>query len=292
MIEARLLARPSMRTALTRLSVGWLIFVPIATLLQVLTYSGLYRWLCEWQLGQGGEYDGLLSALVPAALLMAPALLYLRNLPQDPAHPAPAPRPQADAEKIGLRVLTVVGVGSAIICAGMLAWAQSVPGGSGPAIDVDLAKLGDAAPPLGRVTLIGAVDATHVATKWISGKVAVDHEHTVYAPMIVPGARDARIFVKQYTGGSVTQPLPTGPGDQFRGVLVEGGLPHDMVRQFERTGVRIGEPYYLLMMGRDGARTPYYVAAGLAGFVAMLGLLPLLFFFVGKAFRRRALVSR
>jgi hypothetical protein len=271
---------------LTRLSIAWLIFVPAATLWQVITYSGLYRWLCEWQLAQGGEYEGLLTALVPAVLLIAPALLYLRLRPQGAVHPAAVPVSPADAEKLAVRVLMVVGVGGTLVCAALLLWAQRLPGGSGPSVDVDLAKLGDAMPPLGRVTLTGSFDPAHVATKTIDGKVAVDNEHDLYAPMIVPGNAEARIFIKQYVSGDVTQPMPSGPGGGFRGVLIEGGLPGDMIRQFERTGVRISEPYYVLMTGRDGARTPFYVAAGLAGFVAALGLLPLLFFLIGKAFRR------
>jgi len=274
------------RPTLTHLAVGWLLFVPIWMLWGAATYGGLYRWLCEWQLSINGEYAAFGTFIVPTMLLIAPAILFLRS--QFDAKPVVPPKPldPAAAERLVVRVLGTVALGGAILCAGAWLWAQHYPDRSGPSVDVDLVTLGDAAPPLGRITLIGTIDADHVARKSIDAKGIGGWD--LYAPMIVPGTahRPARIFVEQYADGHVTQPLPIDGGRRFKGVLVEGGLPGDMQRQFARLGVGVTNPYYLLLTGPDGAREKYYVAAGLGGFVALIGLLPLAILFLTKARRR------
>ncbi len=283
-----------MKPMLKRVAIGWLLFVPFATLLCVLTYSGPYRRLCEWQLAHGGQYDAFWTAVIPAILLIAPAILFLRTqLPDKPGPEAAAPDPVA-AERLMRRVLAVVGLGAATVCAGALLWAMQLPDRNGPSELFDLATLGDAPPPLGRVTLIGAIDADHITRKLSLGRGSIDGARHLYAPMIVPRAPGgtgtigrARIFVDEYVGSGMTQPLPTDAGNQFRGVMIEGGLPGDMLRQFARIGVRVSDPYYVLRTSRDGARGPYYVAAGLSGFVAFLALMPLALMLVAAGRRRR-----
>lgn len=58
-------------------------------------------------------------------------------------------------------------------------------------------------------------------------------------------------------------------------MMVENCLPGEMLRQFARVNVRAAARCYLLKTVSGGARRPYYVAAGLGGFVAALSLLPL-----------------
>jgi hypothetical protein len=279
-----------MRVMLKRLAIGWLLFVPLATLWGVLTYSGPYRWLCEWQLATGGEYDASMTAVIPALLLIAPAVLFLRTqLPDKPPAVATPPDPAA-AERSARRVLGTVGLTAAAVCAGTLLWAWHLPDRNGPSLAVDLATLGNAPPPLGRITLIGAIDADHVTRKLDVGNGSFEGGRNLYAPMVVPGAANGtgRIFVDEYAGSGMTQPLPTDAGNRFRGVMIEGGLPGDMRRQFARIGVRVADPYYVLRTSPDGARGNYYVAAGLSGFVALLALIPLALILVASARRRRS----
>ena len=275
------------RPASTYLAIGWLLFVPLWMAWGAATYGGLYRWLCEWQLSASGEYGAFLTFLIPVLVLVTPSLLFLWS--RLDARPAAPPRPldPAAAERLVVRVLGSIGLGGAMLSAGAWLWAQHYPARSGPSVDVDLATLGDAAPPLGRIMLIGAIDADHVARKTIDAKGIGGKD--LYAPMIVPGTAHgpARIFVEQYADGPVTRPLPTGAGNRFKGVLIEGGLPGDTLRQFARLGVGIANPYYLLLTGPDGARENDYVIAGLGGFVALIGLLPLAALFLAKAARRR-----
>ena len=65
------------RRLLTRLCLGWIVFVPLLTVWEVAENAGLYRWLCEWQLSWSGEYEAALTAIIPAVLLIAPALAFL-----------------------------------------------------------------------------------------------------------------------------------------------------------------------------------------------------------------------
>ncbi|MDR3376063.1 MAG: hypothetical protein P4L98_20255 [Ancalomicrobiaceae bacterium] len=278
-----------MRLILNRLATIWLLFVPLWMTWGAVTYSGLYRWLCEWQLSVNGEYDAFLTFVIPTLLLVAPTTLVLR-LRHDakPAVPPPHLEPAA-AERLVIRVLCAIGLSGAIVCAGAWLWALQYPDRSGPSVDLDLAKLGDAIPPLGRVTLIGVIDTTHVVHKTIDAKGVGGRD--LFAPMIERGAahKPARIFVEEYVDIAVAQPLPTGVGSKYEGVLVKGGLPGDTLRQFARLNVGIADPYYLLLTGPDGARGNYYIIAGLGGVVALLGLLPLAVLFVSKVRRRRRL---
>ena len=275
------------RPALTRFAIGWLFFVPIWMTWGAATYGGLYRWLCDWQLSSVGEYDVSLSFITPTLLLMTPAAVFLRyQLAAKPVAPPVVVDP-AVAERVAIRVLGVVALGGAVVCAGALLWAQQYPGSAGPSVDVDLATLGAAAPPLGRVTLIGTIDASHVVKKTIDAK-GVGGRY-LYAAMTIPGAvpKPARIFVEEGADDSFNQPLPTDGGNRFKGVLVEGGLPGTALRQFARIGVGVANPYFLLLTGPEGARGDSYVAAGLGAFVGLIGRLPLLWLYLSRAYRRR-----
>lgn len=279
-------APSKMRVALKYLAVGWLLLVTVWMIWGAATYAGLYRWLGDWQLSMDGEYDAFLVFAIPLLLLAAPAVLVLRYQVNDSSDAPPRVRDAATSERLIVRVLGAIGLVSALLCAGAWVWALRYPDSSGPSVEVDLANLGDAEPPLGRVTLIGTIDGDRVVRKTVDAKGSGGRN--LYAPMIVPNAthKTSRIFVEEYLGGAADHPLPTGAGNRFKGVLVEGGLPGSALRQFARLNVDVAIPYYLLMTGRDGARTRYYVAAALCGFVALICLLPLGVLFAANAVRR------
>jgi hypothetical protein len=271
---------------LKRLAIGWLLLVALWMIWGAATYGGLYRWLCEWQLAVNGEYSAFLSFTVPILLFATPVVLFLR-LQFDPTSIVP-PKPlgPAASERLVTRVLGTIALGGAVVCASAWCWAQHYPDPSGKSVDVDLSKLGDAAPPLGRVTLIGSIDADHVVKKTIDAKGTGGRD--LYAPVVVTGAsKPGRIFVSEYADNAINQPLPTEGGDRFRGVLVEGGLHGDTLRQFAKLGVPIAEPYYVLLTSPEGSRADSYVIAGLGGFIALIGVLPLAVLFLTKGKRLR-----
>ena len=278
---------PKPRPILNRVCIAWLLFCPLWMIWGAATYGGLYRWLCEWQLSANGEYDAFLTFTVPVVLLAMPAALLPRlQFDRKSSVPPTTLGPEA-AERLVVRFLCVVGVTGAIVCAGAWLWARHYPDRAGPSVPVDLATLGDGIPPLGRVTLLGAIDGAHVVRKTTDAKGAGGR--SLYAPMIVPGAAQplTRIFVDEYTDGAMTRPLPTDGEKRVRGVLVEGGLPGDTRRQFARLGIIVADPYYLLLTGPDGARGTFYVVAGFGGFAGLIGLLPLAAVLLTKAWRHR-----
>lgn len=189
------------------------------------------------------------------------------------------------AERLVVRVLGAIGIASAIFCAGAWLSAPRNPDRRGQPVEIDLATLGDAAPALGAVTLIGAIDVKHVVRKTVDAKGLGGRN--LYAAINAPSAprKSARIFVEEYVDSSIDHPLPTGAGNRFKGVLVEDGLPSSVLGQFKSLNIDVAVPHYLLLTGRDGIRTNYYIAAGLCGFVALICLLPLGALFAVKMFR-------
>jgi hypothetical protein len=265
------------RLLLTRLCLGWIVFVPLMTVWQVVEYTGLYRWLCEWQLSGRGEYEGALTAIIPAVLLIAPALAFLMH--QERAKPAVATRSldPAAARAVVVHVMAVTGLISAAIGAGAWLWSRHLPDRSDPPVRVDIARLGDAAPPLGSAILIGDVDFGRAVSKVASGK-SPETVRTFYMPVVEAGSigKPVRFFIDERTQVAGSNPSPPGfPGDRLRGILVEGGLPGDMARMLVRRNVTIAEPYYLLMTSRDGVRLDYYVVTGLSGLIAMISFVVL-----------------
>lgn len=59
----------------------------------------------------------------------------------------------------------------------------------------------------------------------------------------------------------------------LRGVLVENGLPADVVAAFAAQGVKLASPHYLLTTDSAGGRANYYIAAALAGLIGVSTLL-------------------
>lgn len=85
-------------------------------------YSGLYRWLAEWQIEQWGGFYRKWTAALPGLLLCLPALLYIgwrgRLRQQAEAH---SPAAQARTAGRGAKWLMLVGL------LGMLIGEQALP---------------------------------------------------------------------------------------------------------------------------------------------------------------------
>ena len=57
----------------------WVALVAAYWVWAAITFSGLYRWLAEWQIAQFGGYYERATATLPAILMAAPAIAYLRR---------------------------------------------------------------------------------------------------------------------------------------------------------------------------------------------------------------------
>ena len=257
-------------------------------------YSGLYRWLAEWQIARFGGYYPRATATLPALLMAGPALAYLRRRSETAQAEAAAQLGPAVAEGRRLRraVWGTAGFGlvAMLVGAGAFLLSQSVPDGSGPAVPFDAATLGSAPLPQDRVTIRGEVDPE--ASVAVTETRGVTTHNAVYAGFRPEGenAKDApiRLFIERSTGSG---PPTTSQGffpDQT-GFLVENGLPDAALREFEAQGIRLASPHYVLRTSPSARRDTYYVVAAVAGFLGLVCLLVAgIMAIQGRALLRRA----
>jgi hypothetical protein len=244
----------------------------------VVNYSGLYRWLAEWQIAQFGGYYERATAILPALLMSGPALVYLRRRAENAQAEAAAQLGAEVAEGRRLRRsiwgTAAFGLVAILIGGGAFLLSQSVPDGSGPATPFDAATLGSAPLPSGLVAIRGEVDsdASVIVTETRSGS----SRGTAYAGFRPEGenAKEApiRLFVERSTG-SGPPTMSQGFLPEQTGFLVENGLPDAVVRELEGRGTRLASPYYVLRTSAGARRDTYYVVAAVAGFLGLVCLL-------------------
>ena len=149
-----------------------------------------------------------------------------------------------------------------------------------PPATVDLTALGTATPSTGSAIFAGALPDTDRALQmdeaFRSRSADIDHQ-TIYVPVVAKGAaKDApvRFFIDRasyaFTDSDEAPRVNVFLADHMQGVLIENGLPADVVAAFERQGVPIASPHFLMTTNSVGGRQPYYIVAALGGFVAAI----------------------
>lgn len=243
-------------------------------------YSGLYRWLAEWQIAKWGSYEQVWTALVPAFILAIPAFRVLRErelLNQASLIAGDDPVPILRRVRTG--VLICGGV-LALVAGGAYLTSQQLPDPSDPPTTVDLTALGAAAPPTGSAIFAGAIPDTARALQmdeaFRSRSADIDHQ-TIYVPVVAVGAaKDApvRFFIDRasyaFADNKEAPRVNIFLPDHMQGVLIEDGLPADVVAAFQKQGVPIASPHYLMTTNSVGGRQTYYIVAALGGFVAAI----------------------
>ncbi|MBE1528680.1 hypothetical protein GGC65_003136 [Sphingopyxis sp. OAS728] len=263
------------------LSFGWIAIVTLWAWWEFSHYSGLYRWLAEWQTARWGSYEMAWTAIVPAIILMAPALSMLRRREQatQEALASGAANP-ADVMRGVRKVMLILGGISAVVAGGAYLTSQQLPDPSDPPAQIDLAALGEAAPPTGSAIFAGAVPDTDRALQmdeaFRSRSADIDHQ-TIYVPVVAKdAAKDApvRFFIDRasyaFTDSGEAPRKNIFLADHMQGVLVEDGLPADVVAAFAKQGVPVASPHYLLTTNSVGGRQNHYIVAALGGFIAFI----------------------
>jgi hypothetical protein len=277
------------------LSVLWLAVVGTYWVWAAITFSGLYRWLAEWQTAQFGGYYPRGTATLPALLMAAPALIYIRRRAESAQAQAAAELGPVVAEGRRLRRsvkgTAIFGAVAIVIGAGAFALSQTVPDGSAPGIPFDAATLGSGPVPQDRVTIRGEIDSE--ASVAVVETPAATSRNAVYAGFRPEGEsnKDApiRLFVERTTGSS-----PATATNQYfmpdqTGFLVENGLPDQAVRELQGRGIRLASPHYVLRTSTGARRDVYYIVAALSGFFGFVCLLVAgMMAFQGRALLRRA----
>lgn len=262
------------------LALGWLALVAGWAWWEYSHFSGLYRWLAEWQIAKWGGYEQVWTALVPAFILAIPAFRVLRERElrnQASLIAGDDPVPILHRVRTGMLVCGVI---LALVAGGSYLYSQTLPDPSDPPTTVDLAALGGAAPPTGSAIFARAVPDTDRALQmdeaFRSRSADIDHQ-TLYVPVVAEGAAKGapvRFFIDRasYAFADSGEAPRTNIflADHMQGVLVENGLPADVVAAFEKQGVATASPHYLMTTNSVGGRQTYYIVTALGGFIAVI----------------------
>lgn len=240
----------------------------------VVNYSGLYRWLAEWQVEQWGGYYRKWTAVLPGLLLCLPALLYIgwrgRLRQQAEAH---SPAAQARTAGRGAKWLMLAGLLGMLIGAGAFAWSQTLPDGSEPAVPLDAAGFAGGQVPSTRVRIRGNDDPD--ARTQINRR-GIDDRVTFYAGFRLDGeGKEApiRLFVERNTPGPDALTTLQAFLPEQTGYLVENGMPREALDDLRARGVRIASPHWVLQTGDLAKREPFYIVAALGGFIGFVFVL-------------------
>jgi len=262
------------------LALGWMALVIGWAWWEYSHYSGLYRWLAEWQIARWGSYEQVWTAAVPAFILTIPSFRVLRQrelLNQAALIAGDDPVPILRRVRTGMLICGVI---LTLVAGGAYLWSQRLPAPSDPPATIDLVALGSTAPPTGSAIFARAAPDTDRALQmeeaFRSRSADIDHQ-TIYVPVLAEGAaKDApvRFFIDRasYAFADSKEAPRTNIflADHMQGVLVENGLPADVVAAFEKRGVAIAAPHYLMTTNSVGGRQNYYITAALAGFTAFI----------------------
>jgi hypothetical protein len=239
----------------------WLAAVLLYLVWGGMTQRGLYYWLGTLEIDAVGSYEPVLIGILPGFLLAAPALVMLRR--------GAARGRRVDGpglRRIGLGFAAAALVALAMVAAALLLARQL--SATGPARPLDAAALarGDVAegPALIRGDPVPGVELT------VAGGGRFRTADTVYRALRPAGETNGplRLFDVRREQPRSDGAILLGPSE-ISGDLVRDGLPPLVRYALARRGARIAEPHYLLVP--PGERiVPYHVAAGLAGFAAIL----------------------
>lgn len=243
------------------------------------TFAGLYRWLAEQQIAAFGKYAPHLTAVLPFLLVASPALTIIAAQARRRRQAGGATATggtDCDKARRGARILVMLAPLCFALALGafLVGRGEEVP--AGDPVRIDLSTFGDAAPPPGRVALVGDVLVDKGLTTLTTGRFGQMQEN-FYAPVVGRGRRPEaapfRFFVKRSASRSAGDaPLRQMFLGQEIGILIRGGLPSDVEAMLARAGAPPAEPHWLLT--NPAARTDtYYAVAGVSGLVGVILLL-------------------
>lgn len=252
----------------------WTAVVTLYMAYSGLTYSGLYKWLADFQVEKWGQYYTAATGLVPWVLLAGPALSYAGKQERLKAA-KDGPADIAAKEKRTAKWMAIIGVVAALIGFASYTTSKGVPDGSEPASPLQIAALETADPPQTKVSIRGEIDPeVSSAIQEKSSNIDINTGYVGFRPDGSDPKAPIRFFIQRGLGntaevGRVTHAfLP-----EQEGYLIKDGLPPLVLSDFEKRGITIGSPHYLLDPGSNTRRDNYYIVAALGGFLGFICLL-------------------
>lgn len=195
---------------------------------QAIQFSGLFRWLAEWQIEHWGQYRTNLTLLIVGFTLSGPALHWLGvNERSRQKQEALLGDPAAKTVRARTFSLWMTAIASGIALFAFLRL-QDFPSPKATPAEINLATLGTTEPPLGNAILIGTVN-----TQWsITTKHTTRYHQrqTTYFSIQAKDVSNAPIrflvdrSIQTYSPQTST-PLHFFPTDRLPGTLLRNGLP-------------------------------------------------------------------
>lgn len=256
------------------LSYLWVVVVIGYLIWGAFEYTGLYRWLAEWQIEQWGGYYKKWTAALPGIVLCLPAIAYIgRHTRRRQA--AEANDKAAQARTIGrtARWTMLIGVLLLLVGGGAFAISQTLPDGSEPAEPIDAARLAAGQAPATKVRIRGTDD---LAARLQVNRRGADERVVFYAGFRLEGdakAAPLRLFIERNTPGPEALTTLQAFLPEQTGYLVQDGLPDEAIADLRSRGIALASPHWVLKTGDLARREPYYIAAALGGFIGLVCLL-------------------
>ncbi|MBV9881486.1 MAG: hypothetical protein JO276_00585 [Sphingomonadaceae bacterium] len=244
----------------------WLLFLLVYLVWGGIAQAGLYYWVGTLEVDRFGSYDPMMTGLVPGLLLALPALWFLAREARRARQAPPADPGQAGRSR-RLLAIFLCAAGAAALAAAIAFYlaAEAQPGGGYESpVPFDPAQLAAGPVPAHKVRIAGTIDEgaelrIHEGSRGSSWTMI----YSAFRAAKTGEGWPLRLFVeRREEGGSGRDVVYWRDGGE-QGYLVEDGLPPLVRYAFERRGLQVARPNYLLRTGSDALRTPYYVGAAL-----------------------------
>jgi hypothetical protein len=253
-----------------------------------MTYSGLYRWLAEFELAHFGSYyagytfmAAFFMLLFGGMLVVAAADRALRLARGEPARIAVprAPAPQVAKPQIGTRGLVIVALVGIVVgtVAGLLGYRKSQE-----TYAFEPLNLADGNQPRSSHVELTATAAPSMQIQYIE-KTTGETRTTVFIPLLppqwhqgVPIVYFLRPHSAYYVGPNGTFPLSEESRAfhiQQQGVLMRNDIPGVVTTAYEKRGIKLGTPPIVLDTDTRADLDVYWIIAIMAGLMGLILLL-------------------
>jgi hypothetical protein len=235
------------------------------------TYTGLYKWLADWQLEHGGQYEVELTWVFTFLILAVPFYLVTEVVRRVAARTRGAGAPDAQspegaaAQGKGISLnhgwltgATIAVVGLGFVVAGGYQYHQAT--GAGAIAHVDAADYESARPPTAAYISVTGFSVREAAR----GIKSTDSDSKYFIPLVSAGwdlPRPVGLFLETDTpnmmeSNAIQRKMPGGDKlpEVWEGMIDSDGLPGMVRSQFEKDQVPIASGYCVLSVGKTPAK--------------------------------------
>jgi len=247
-----------------------------------ITYSGLYRWAAEWEMAQFGSYEvegtviGLFVALIglPAGLLSLLGKAFGRPAVGAAVTGAPPAKRQVSGRTLALIGLAAIPVAAG---SGWLGYHKSQQ-----PVAFEAVNLADHRAPQSTHVEMTGVAQTGLIVEW-EETINGDKTTTTYLPLTAPDWQESQpiTYFLRPTVNAIAAPdgyhMIDANSEPFqltqKGVLFSNDLPGAVRTEYEKHGLTLASPAYVLDTKEDAELEIYWEVAAGAGITALVLLL-------------------